>query len=314
MRIALFGGRFDPPHFGHLILCRDLVEKGEFDEIRYLVNYDPPHKKAFASYIHRVRMLKMLLSGEDRLKVDTFEGDMDISPSYTYDVLKSYKEMIGGEIYFILGADQMANITSWKNYRELPNIARFVVLSRGDIKIPSEIVELFKPRFVSCRNIEISSSEIRRRLREGKSIKGLTDENIVRYVEYHHLYRDISKVEVFVDGACKGNPGIMKIGFVVFIDGKKVYEEVENLGFGTNNEAEYMALKKSLEWLKRNSISNPLIYMDSELVVGHINGKYKVKSENLKELYDECKRMVEELGAQVIHIPRERNLADSLIK
>ncbi len=314
MRIALFGGRFDPPHFGHLILCRDLIEKGEFDEIRYLVNYDPPHKKAVASYIHRVRMLKILLSGEDGLEVDTFEGDMSISPSYTYDVLKAYKRRFKGEIHFIVGADQMMNITSWKNYKELPSIAKFVVLSRGDIRIPPEIVEIFKPRFISYRNIEISSSEIRKRLSKGKSIKGLTDENIIRYIEYHQLYRDVSKVEVFVDGACKGNPGVMKVGFVVFINGKKVYEEMESVGFGTNNEAEYMALKKSLNWLKKNSISNPLIYMDSKLVVGHINGKYKVKSENLKELYNACKRMVEEIGARIIHIPREKNLADNLIK
>ncbi len=315
MRLGLFGGRFDPPHFGHLLLARDLVESGILDEVRFLVNFHPPHKKTLASYFHRVRMVEILISGERGLRVDTFEGEMGFSPSYTYEVLRSYREMFkDGEIYFIVGTDQMAEISTWKNYVELPNLAKFLVLSRGDIRVPDEIIRLFNPIFVRHRLIEISSSEIRRRIREGLSVRGLTSDDVLDYIRINGLYRESYKWEVFVDGSSRGNPGVMKYAFVVKLDDKEIYKEFGEIGYGTNNEAEYNALLKALIWLRENGISGAKVYMDSQLVVNHLKGLYKVKSEKLKELKSLCENLLRETSAEVEHIDRSLNIADKFAR
>lgn len=313
--MGIFGGRFDPPHFGHLLLCRDLVERGLLDEVRFLVNYHPPHKKAYSSYYHRVRMVEILLRGEEKLKVDTFEGDMRISPSYTYKVLKLYREKYpNSEIFFVLGADQMGNIKAWKNYEKLPSLARFLVLARGNFKIPEDIMETFKPIIVKHRLIEISSSEIRERLSMGKSIRGLTSEGVIEYIQSYGLYSRPESVEVFVDGSSLGNPGLMRVAFVVLVNGRRVYEEMEELGEGTNNEAEYYALSKALNWLKSNSIFGARIYMDSILVVKQVKGLFKVKAKNLRDLNVKCKKLLLETSSILEYIPRESNLADSIMR
>jgi len=315
MRVGLFGGRFDPPHFGHLLLARDLVEKGILDEVRFLVNYHPPHKEVLASYFHRVRMVEILIGGERGLRVDTFEGELGISPSYTYHVLRAYREKFKfGELYFILGADQMAEIKSWKNYLELPNLAKFLVLARGDINIPEEIKRLFNPILVKHRLIEISSSEIRRRLKEGLSVKGLTAEGVIDYITVNGLYVGGSNYEVFVDGGSKGNPGVMKYAFVVRLDGREIYKEFGEIGYGTNNEAEYNALLKALRWLKENRILGAKIYMDSQLVVNQIKGLYSVEAENLKELKNLCENLLNEIFAKIEHIDRKMNIADKFTR
>ena len=315
MRVGLFGGRFDPPHIGHLILARDLVESGIVDEVRFLVNYHPPHKGTIASYFHRVRMVEILIGGEKRLNVDTFEGEMGFSPSYTVDVLKSYRERFKeGELYFILGADQMAEIKSWKNYFELPNFAKFLVLSRGDIKIPEDVKTLFDPFFVTHRLVEVSSSEIRRRLKEGLSVRGLTTDGVIDYIRINGLYKEGLNYEVFVDGGSKGNPGSIRYAFVVRLDGREIYKEFGELGFGTNNEAEYKALLKALKWLKENGIYGAKVYMDSELVVKQLKGIYAVKAENLKELRNLCENLLRETSSNVEHINRELNIADKFTR
>ncbi|MEO0139230.1 MAG: nicotinate (nicotinamide) nucleotide adenylyltransferase [candidate division WOR-3 bacterium] len=315
MKVGIFGGRFDPPHFGHLLLCRDLVEGGFLDEVRFLVNYHPPHKKAYASYYHRVRMVEILLRDEEKLKVDTFEGDMGISPSYTYEVLKLYGEKHPkDEIFFVLGADQMVDIKTWKNYRELPSLAKFLVLARGNFQIPEDIMETFKPVIVRHRLVEISSSEIRERLFSGKSVKGLTSEGVIEYIHVHGLYSKPQSVEVFVDGSSLGNPGLMRAAFVVLVNGKKVYEEIEELGEGTNNEAEYYALFNALSWLKDNSIFGARVYMDSMLVVNQVKGSFKLRAENLRDLNAKCKQLLLETSSILEYIPRKSNLADAIMR
>ncbi len=314
MKIVLFGGRFDPPHFGHLILGRDLIEKYNFSKINYLVNFDPPHKKAEAHYIHRVRMLKILLKDENGLEVDTFEGDLRISPSYTYDVLKEYSKRFKGEIYFVLGSDQMAKISTWKNYRKLPNLAKFIVLSRGDIYIPGDITKIFKPVVLKHRRIEISSSEIRMRIARGESIRGLTSEGVIDYINHHMLYREEKKVEVFIDGSARENPGNIRIAFVVMVDGTRVFEFSKEAGFGTNNEAEYLALLEALRWLKDRSLKKARIYTDSSLVANQINGKFKVKSKNLQHLNGICRNLIKDTESELVYIPRKGNLADKLTR
>ncbi len=315
MKVALFGGRFDPPHYGHLILARDLRESGFFDTVKFLVNYSPPHKKAEAGFSHRVRMLQLMLRGEEGITVETFEGEKGISPSYTYDVLKAYKrEHPDEEVFFVVGEDQMKQIKSWKMYEKLPTLAKFVLLKRGEGNVPEDVLRTFKPLTLTARKLDISSSEIRRRLREGKSVRGLTSQEVIDYIHSHGLYTGEGDVAIYTDASAKGNPGELTIAFVVRVNGRTVYEFSKTAGYGTNNEGEYLALIEALNWAKRSGFKNFKVYTDSRLVVNQIKGVYRVKSPRIRPLYTLALGMIEELGIEILHVSREENLSDALTR
>lgn len=120
---------------------------------------------------------------------------------------------------------------------------------------------------------------------------------------------------LYCDGASSGNPGESGIGAVLLLEGK-TYEISEHIGTATNNIAEYTALIKGLSRAKTLKIESLKIFLDSELIVKQIQGSYKVKSENLKALYQEALSHLKSLKAYTIsHIPREQNKkADSLAK
>ncbi|NPB04243.1 MAG: nicotinate (nicotinamide) nucleotide adenylyltransferase [Thermotogae bacterium] len=314
MKVALFGGRFDPPHFGHLILARDLYESGHFDTVRFLVNYDPPHKKAEASFPHRVRMLEILTKNEEGLEVDAFEGERAISPSYTYRVLKAYRKAHQNcDLYFVVGEDQLAQIRTWKNYQELPSLTRFVLLKRGTLRVPREIMEFFRPMVLTVRKLDVSASEIRRRLKEGRSVRGLTSDEVIQYIQTHSLYKE-EPLSIYADASAKGNPGELTVAFVVKRGDRIIYEFSRVAGYGTNNEGEYLALLEALTWAKRENLSNFTVYMDSRLVVNQLRGTYRVRSSRIAPLYMEALSLLKELGVTVAYIPRRLNVADPLTR
>ncbi len=315
MRIALFGGRFDPPHYGHLILARDIYESGRFDRVRFLVNYDPPHKKAEADFTHRVRMLNLLIRGEEGLEVDPFEGEMNISPSYTYAVLKAYRRAHPGcEIYFVVGEDQLRAIRTWKNYEELPGLAKFVLLKRGSVSVPREILEVFRPMVLTVRKLDISASEIRRRIKEGRSIRGLTSDEVIDYINFHGLYTNGGEITVYTDASARGNPGELTIAFVVRRGDRTVYEYSRVVGHGTNNEGEYLALIEALNWAIGEGIKGFTVFMDSRLVVNQIKGVYRVRSPKIKPLYEKARELLSAADAKLEYIPREMNVSDRLTR
>ena len=114
---------------------------------------------------------------------------------------------------------------------------------------------------------------------------------------------------IYVDGACSGNPGPMRIAVMVLGS----FSMVEDIGHGTNNQAEYYALNYALN-LARTYPEDVIIKSDSKLVVEQVNGHSKVKSQSIKLLYNLAKEKLENLcgHVQVIWIPREENIADSL--
>jgi len=130
-----------------------------------------------------------------------------------------------------------------------------------------------------------------------------------------HVSEKTDVVELFVDGGSRGNPGISGGGFAVYKGGEKVLDGSEFYGEKTNNQAEYLALRTALrEVYNRFPNSSIRCYMDSQLVVEQMNGNYKVKSENVKTLFQEVIRITQQFKSFVIeHIEREQNkLADKL--
>lgn len=122
------------------------------------------------------------------------------------------------------------------------------------------------------------------------------------------------RVEIFIDGAARGNPGPAACGVALLRDGKVVLERGKYLGTATNNVAEYEGLLLGLELAARLGASEVRINSDSELLVRQIEGRYRVKATHLKPLYRKAKKMLEQFSAYFInHVPREMNkIADGL--
>lgn len=125
------------------------------------------------------------------------------------------------------------------------------------------------------------------------------------------------KLTIYTDGASRGNPGLSAYGFVIKREEKIVYQEGEYIGIATNNFAEYSAVLKALEYLHKNyNVKNLQVnfFMDSKLVAEQLSGRFKIKSINLKPLFNKIKMLTASLQAvSYQHIPRQSNkLADSL--
>lgn len=126
-----------------------------------------------------------------------------------------------------------------------------------------------------------------------------------------------NELKIFTDGGSRGNPGPSAYGFVIYQNGKKIYSEGEYLGMQTNNYAEYMAVIKSFEWIRKNLNENYIIdlYCDSLLVASQLSGKFKVKHPSIIQLVKRAKALESHFSkVSYTHIFREKNTeADSMV-
>ncbi len=127
------------------------------------------------------------------------------------------------------------------------------------------------------------------------------------------------KLEIYTDGGSRANPGESACAFVVFKDKTLIFEKGFYLGIKTNNEAEYLGVLESLKWLKKqlhSSIASVYYYLDSKLVVEQLSGHWKIKDPKMRDLNQECQKILSTLNFSINfhHIPREENaLADELV-
>jgi ribonuclease HI len=124
----------------------------------------------------------------------------------------------------------------------------------------------------------------------------------------------MKNLKIYTDGGARGNPGPAAYGVVINTDqGETLYEKGQAIGRATNNEAEYQGLIAALKWLSQVDlkVSNYIFYLDSRLVVKQMQGKFKVKANNLKPLWQQAQQLAKKLSGQIKyqHIPREKNAA-----
>ena len=114
--------------------------------------------------------------------------------------------------------------------------------------------------------------------------------------------------KIYCDGASRSNPGEASIGVSIQYDEQEVDTIAKKIGVATNNVAEYEGLRTALDYCDKNNLKNVQIYLDSLLVVQQVNGKYKVKSKNLKDLYNQCTDLIKKIdNLEIYHVPREQN-------
>ena len=128
------------------------------------------------------------------------------------------------------------------------------------------------------------------------------------------------ELEIYIDGACRGNPGPASVGVVIYSAGQKIKEVAKEIGEGTNNIAEYSALLEALNEAKQLSGKRIKFYTDSELLAKQVTGQYKVKNEKIKLLFNQVAKLSREFEhIEIKHVPREQNkeadfLASEILK
>jgi len=192
MKIGLFGGTFNPAHNGHLEIARKVLNEFGLSKIIFIPSGNPPHKnkKDIADASHRLRMLELALAAEKRFEISDIEIKRE-GTSYTLDTIKEMQKIYGkdADFYFIAGADMALDLPNWRKPLEILKLARFVAVQRPKFslkKLPFQYRK--KIIFAKGMSIDISSSDIRKRVREGKSIKNLVPPAVEQYIGKHALF------------------------------------------------------------------------------------------------------------------------------
>ena len=214
-RVGLFGGTFDPVHCGHIRAAGEVLERFSLHKILFIPSFIPPHKgRAGIAPAHdRLRMVDLACRGEPRFAASSIEVDAG-EKSYSIITLEKIKRAYpGGWIFFILGVDAFLEIETWRDHERVLEECRFIVMTRpgyrldqADLVLRGSLKEKihhlsktekigeaqFKSRrifFLPIRALDISSTEVRRRIRTGKDIRGLVPEVVGDYIRSHRLYR-----------------------------------------------------------------------------------------------------------------------------
>jgi nicotinate-nucleotide adenylyltransferase len=188
-RIGVMGGTFDPIHHGHLVAASEVAQSFDLDEVVFVPTGQPWHKKTVTSAEHRYLMTVIATASNPRFTVSRVDVDR-IGTTYTIDTLRDiHAARPDAELFFITGADAVAQILSWKDYDELWELAHFVAVSRpGHVLnvsgLPAQDVSLLEIPALS-----ISSTDCRSRVNRGHPVWYLVPDGVVQYISKHHLYR-----------------------------------------------------------------------------------------------------------------------------
>jgi len=196
MKVGVFGGLFDPPHTGHLVVAQWIKEEFDLDKIVFVPSGNPPHKNNYAPYEVRYKMTKLATKGNKNFIVSDIEKKIP-GKTYTVEVINAinkhntgiYPRMMHAELFLIIGADQWNEIDTWKDPKSLFRACRVIVVPRFDYAI-RKMPPLYQPILASrCPLINISSTMVRKMVKKGLNIRYLVPEPVFYYIKKHKLYR-----------------------------------------------------------------------------------------------------------------------------
>lgn len=181
---GVLGGAFDPPHLGHIVLAVDAWEYLGLEEIFFIPFYLPPHKsQPIASFEDRLRMAEISVSSYPFIKVLDIEGRRK-GISYTVDTLRELRKK-EDRLALLIGADQAETFSEWKEPYEIIRLADVYVFSRENFKPDKN----FPFKILPSRRIDISSTEIRERIKDKKEVRHLLPPGVWEYIKRKNLYR-----------------------------------------------------------------------------------------------------------------------------
>ena len=192
MATGLMGGTFDPIHMAHLIIAEVALEQCGLDRVLFVPSAQPPHKceGGVSSIEDRIAMVQLAIEGNDRLELSDIEARRE-GKSYTIETIRELRATLGPNesIYFIMGADSLTQLSSWKAPKHLLDEVQIVVARRPGVNEHEADPEaLDRVLILDGPLMEISSSDIRRRSGEGRSIRYLVPPAVESYIREKNLY------------------------------------------------------------------------------------------------------------------------------
>jgi nicotinate-nucleotide adenylyltransferase len=215
-KLGILGGTFNPIHYGHLAAAEEVRDRLKLDRILFIPSFIPPHKQeeAVPSAVHRMEMVRLAVMGNPAFEPTDIEIRRG-GRSYTIDTIEALRQVHGGtELYFITGLDSFMEIQTWNHWERLLTLCSFVVLSRPGYRFTDLLkIDFMKPAAGEIAVLErgerthamvrpgaftvflemiphydISSTDIRRRMREGRNIKYLLPDAVETYIIKNKLY------------------------------------------------------------------------------------------------------------------------------
>lgn len=182
-KVGIYGGTFDPIHHGHLLLARAALEQFALDKLIFVPAALSPHKllQQPAAAALRLQMLRAAVDGEQDYEIDLCELERP-GPSYAIDTVEwMLRENPTRELYYFIGADNVAALSTWHRIDELRQLVQFVALARTGILSTAGLPTV-------CQQIDISATEIRKRVAAGLSIRYLVPPAVEQIIHLNHLY------------------------------------------------------------------------------------------------------------------------------
>jgi len=193
MRVGIFGGTFDPPHWGHLVLAEFVRDAGKLDEIWLMPALQPPHKldRIITPAHLRMKMVELLCGDDPFIRPSDADLTHERQPSYTIDLLDELSQRFPqNQFILIIGGDSLVEFTIWHKWEDILKKHEVLVLPRrnADFSLVHPKVAQ-KAKIINSPLIEISSTEIRRRVGEGITIKYMTTQAVEEFIIEQKLYR-----------------------------------------------------------------------------------------------------------------------------
>jgi nicotinate-nucleotide adenylyltransferase len=197
MRLGLYGGTFDPIHLGHLILAEQCRESCGLDRVWLIATGSPPHKSEGRTPVgHRLEMVRIAIAGHPAFAASDIEAKRP-GPHYSVETLEAIgRDHPDDELFFLIGADSLADLPSWREPERVAQLATIVVVNRPGIeeverdRLPDLGPGSRPSEWVAIPPVGIASSDLRRRLAEGRSVRYMVPRGVEAYIEAHGLYRD----------------------------------------------------------------------------------------------------------------------------
>ncbi len=190
-RVGILGGTFDPLHLGHLLIAQEVQGRLTLDQVFFIPAALPPHKKKvkISPAWHRLQMVKLAVKNNPKFKVLDLELKRK-GASYTVDTLSELNRRYPGTQFFlILGEDNLEFIKSWKEPEEIFRLAKVIFVPRPGFKNNQSQSRLKTGKVLKLPEIDISSTDIRNKVKKGISIRYLVPEKVLRYIQKHNLYK-----------------------------------------------------------------------------------------------------------------------------
>jgi nicotinate-nucleotide adenylyltransferase len=188
LKIAIYGGTFDPIHHAHLILGRDAAEQFGLEKVIFVPAAVSPHKTPpEASAEARLEMLRVAIAGEPLFEIDECELNRP-APSYTIDTVEILRKRFADDtqLFLLIGDDNLAGLPTWRRFDDLRRMATFIIFPRAKTEVRHEYL-------IVNRRIDISATEIRERVKSGRSIRYLVPAAVAEIIAKCGLYQEVTK-------------------------------------------------------------------------------------------------------------------------